>query len=249
MKKVTTMMLAFLAFTAFTFAQEDDSYVMYENTRIGVKTDKYKEFGKAMAHHNKTYHSGGAHHANVWMVSVGKKSGQMIWSMGPATFAQHDNRPDGTEHMEDWLYNVMPNVRYTNGTNLWKMSTKHSYTPEGHKGNTKLSIRVYDIKDGQGYRFKEVLAKALEVYNVKKYDWPFSTYWPQFDTEADEDVALVWGFEQWAWFDKDNNFKKDFEEVHGEGAWQSFIDELRGTVDSSKDEVWELVPELSGSME
>lgn len=39
---------------------------------------------------------------------------------------------------------------------------------------------------------------------------------------------------------------KDFEEIHGEGSWQKFLEELRGTVISSKDEVWVLIPELSG---
>lgn len=247
MRRITILTMSFLAFAFFAVAQESNDYVMFENTRLQVKTDKYKEFGKAMAHHNKTYHSGGPYHANIWMVSVGEKAGQMVWSMGPCTFSQHDHRPDGSEHMEDWLYNVMPTIKYIDGSNMWKRDSKLTYTPEGAK-NSKLSIRVYDIKDWQGYRFKELLKMAFEVYKTKEYAWSFSVYWPEFDAVPGEDVALVWGLESWSWFDNDSNFKKDFEEVHGEGSWYKFIEELKGSVEDTTDEVWELIPELSGNI-
>jgi len=248
MKRITILTMAIMAFTAFSTAQESESYIMFENTRLSVKTDKYKEFGKAMAHHNKTYHADGPYHANVWHIAVGNDAGQMVWSMGPCTFEQHDHRPDGSAHMEDWLYNVMPNVKYIASSNMWKRDKKLTYSPDD-KQSSKLSIRVYDIKDWQGYRFKELLNKAMEVYKANNYDWSFSVYWPEFDAMPGEDVALVWGFDKWAYFDKDVKFKKDFEEKHGEGSWYRFIEELKGTVESTKDEVWELIPELSGSGE
>ena len=135
MRKILTVFLAVIAFTTFSFAQEDESYTMFENTRLVVKTDKYKEFGKAMTHHNKTYHSGeGPYHANVWSVTVGEDAGQFIWSMGPCTYTEHDGRPSGKEHMEDWLFNVMPNVKYIEETNLWKMDKEASYDPD-NKGS------------------------------------------------------------------------------------------------------------------
>ena len=248
MKRFTIIFLALMAITVFSLAQEEESYIMFENTRFVVKTDKYKEFGKAMANHNKTYHADGPYHANVWSVAVGENAGQIVWSMGPCTYAEHDNRPSGKEHMEDWLFNVMPNIESTNGSNFWKMDKEYSHMPEEQVA-TKLSIRVYDIEDWQGYRFKEILKKVLKVYKEKDYEWSFGAYWSEFDVNADEDVAIVWGFEKWAWFDKDPQFKKDFEEIHGKGSWQKFLEELRGTIKGSKDEVWELIPELSGSGE
>ena len=240
--------LAILILTVFSFAQEDESYTMFENTRMVVKTDKYKEFGKTMANHNKLYHADGPYHANVWSVSVGENAGQIVWSMGPCTFTEHDGRPSGKDHMEDWLFNVMPNINYIDESNLWKLDNDHSYNPED-KISSKLSIRVYDIEDWQEYRFKEIIKKVVKVYNEKEYEWTLGTYWSQFEVNADEDVALVFGFDKWAWFDKDPQFEKDFEEIHGEGSWQKFLEELRGTIKGAKDEVWELIPELSGSYE
>ena len=161
MKKFTVLMMAVLAFTVFTFAQEEEkSYVMFENTRLVVKSDKYKEFKEAMAHHNKTYHAEGPNHANVWSVSVGEDAGQIIWSMGPCTFEQHDHRPDGSDHNDDWTNNVLPTIKYVDGSNMWKRDDKLSYSPDGAT-SSKLSIRVYDLKDWQGYRFKELLEQGF----------------------------------------------------------------------------------------
>jgi len=182
------------------------------------------------------------------MVSVGENAGEFVWSMGPCTYSDLDSRPSGKDHMEDWTQKVMPNVKYIKETNYWKLDEEYSYNPD-NKGASKLSIRIFDIEDFQGYRFKEVLKKVMKVYAEKNYDWTFGTYWSEFDVHADEDVAIVWGFEKWAWFDKDTKFMKDFEEIYGEGSWQNFIEELRGTVKGTKDEVWELIPELSGSSE
>lgn len=246
MRRLSIILMTVMAFISFSFGQEKESYTMFENTRMYVKTDKFKEFGEAMANHNKKFHAEGANHANFWMVSVGAQAGSFVWSMGPCTYTDLDSRPGGKDHMEDWLYNVMPNVKYIKGTNYWKLDEKLSYFPNS-ENSSKLSIRVFDIEDYQSYRFKEVLTKVVEVYTEKNYEWSIGTYWAEFDVAEDEDVAIVWGFDKWAWFDKDPQFKNDFEEVHGAGSWQPFLDELKGCIKGAKDEVWELVPELSGS--
>lgn len=250
MRRLSIVLLAVLAFTAFSLAQEDKDYIMFENTRLVVKSDSYKDFSEAMTHHNKTYHSEGPYHANLWMVTVGAHAGSFVWSMGPCTFTDLDSRPDGKEHMEDWTQKVMPNVKYIKESNYWKLDADHSYNPDPDGPTpSKLSIRVFDIEDYQGYRFKEVLKKVIKVYTEKEYDWSFGTYWARFDVNPDEDVAIVWGFDKYAWFDRDSQFKKDFEEIHGEGSWQKFLEELRGCIKGAKDEVWELIPAMSGSGE
>jgi hypothetical protein len=247
MRKTIFTFLAIAAFVSFSIAQ-DDSYMMFENTRIKPKTDKLKAFGKAMKEHNKKFHNTGPYHANVWSVAVGQHTGEVIWSMGPCTFSDLDSRPSGEDHFNDWMDNVMPNVACVGENNLWRLDKEHSYNPD-NKRNNKLSIRIYDLEDWQGYRFKELLSKVKKVYEEKNYDETYGVYWSQFDVNTDQDVAIVWGFDKWARFDEDPKFKKDFEEINGEGSWQKFLEELRGTIKSARDEVWELIPELSGSQD
>lgn len=250
MRNISILFLAAMFISSISFAQDDSDYVMFENSRFVVKTDKYMEFSKAIAHHNKTWHAKGPAHVNIWYVAVGEHSGDMIASGGPLTFTDVDNISLGKDHMEDWLKNVMPNIKYMKGTNYWKLDKKHTYNPAGEQGqSTKLSIAMYDIKYSDSYRFKAILDLVVKVYQEKKYDKSIWVYWPEFNVTKGQDVAVIWPFSNYAFFDEESTFKEDFESVNGAGSWQPFIDELRDVVDGRYDEVWELIPELSGAGE
>lgn len=244
MRRISILLVALLGLVAFSFSQEN--YTMFENTYLHVKSDMYKEFGKAMAEHNQKFHSDGPYHANVWTVSTGIYAGTMVWSMGPCTFTHLDSRPGGKEHVEDWLYNVMPTIKSVKETGYWKLADKLSYTPKDSLF-TKLMITVYDLEPWQGYRFKEIIKKVVEVYETKELENSFSVYYPQTSMAKKRDVAIVWGFKKYADLDKDLKFKEDFEEIHGEGSWASLMDEYKAIVVDSVDEIWELIPELGGS--
>ncbi len=56
---------------------------------------------------------------------------------------------------------------------------------------------------------------------------------------------IAGGFENWAFFDNKPNFKKDYEEVHGEGSFQTLLEEYKGVVENEFDEIIMYVPELS----
>ena len=249
MKKITSLILSKLFVSAMSFAQEEDSYVMFDNTRFTVKSDMMKEFGKAMAEHNQKYHNDGPYHANLWMVTVGEHSGDFIWSMGPCTFSELDGSPDSKEHTEDWVFNVMPTIEEMHGSNMWRRDGKRSYDGTDEGQSSKLSITTFDIKPHQTYRFKSILDRVLKVYQEKEYEYSFSTYWPQFSTNPEEDVAIVSGFDKWARFDKDRNFKADFVEVNGKGSWENFIEDLQSVINGSQDEVWVIIEEMSGKSE
>ncbi len=242
------ILLATLLIGSIYFIQAQESYVMYENTYLMPNPESGKDFGEAMAKHNKDFHSGGPYHANVWMVTTGQYAGYFVWSMGPCTFTHLDSRPDDKDHTDDWVNNVMPHVKKIGETGYWRRADNISYTPEDSVF-TKLMITVYDLEDWQSYRFKEIVGKVAKVYHEKKYDHLFSTYFPSVDMPYERDAAIVWGFRKYADLDKDMKFKADFEEVHGEGSWQKVMDEYKDVVVNSIDEIWELVPAMSGTRE
>lgn len=246
MKRLAILMMAVIGFYGFALAQTN--YTMYENTYMVVKSDKYKEFGEAMSKHNEKYHSGGVYHANVWMVMTGQYTGSVVWSMGPCTFTHLDSRPDSEDHNSDWAENVMPHVQKTRETGYWKLADKISYMPTDSVFS-KLLITVYDIDDWQNYRFKEVMKKVAEVYEANNLEHSFSVYFPAFDMNYERDAAIVWGFNQYSAFDEDWKFKAQYEELHGEGSWLKVMDEYRAVVNNSIEEIWEFMPDMSGSAE
>jgi hypothetical protein len=143
----------------------------------------------------------------------------------------------------------MPNVQKIRETGYWKRNDKISYTPPEDSLFSKLLITVYDIDDWQSYRFKEIVGKVTEVYEENNYDHSFHTYFPAFDMPNNRDAAIVWGFNKYAAFDEDPKFKADFEKLHGEGSWQTVMDEYKSIINKSTDEIWELIPDMSGKVE
>jgi hypothetical protein len=170
----------------------------------------------------------------------------MVWVMGPCTFTDLDGRPDSKEHEDDWSTNVEPYIEATSAE-YWKNDKDISYVPENFKWGSKVVWTVYDIKPFMGYRFKEMCKKIAAVYAAKKYTYNFQVFMNQFDSKDGRDFGIEVDFNNWAFFDRDDNFRKDYEEINGEGSFQQLLNEYRDVVISSVDEVVELVPEMSGA--
>lgn len=246
MKKTIILFTVIVAFVFSGFAQETD-YNMYQMIYITPKYDKLKELGEAMAKHNKEFHNG-TYKASIWMAQTGPHTGDWCWVMGPGTYTELDSRPESKEHMEDWRDNVMPHVKKLSEGEYWKRDDKHSYIKDDAFSGKEI-WSMYDIKPFEGYRFNELLKNVVEVYKQKDYPNYMEVYRTQFSSENGRDIAIAFGFKNWAFFDEEDKFWKDYEEVHGEGSKWKFFEEYRDVVVSTYDEVSELVPELSSDSE
>jgi hypothetical protein len=233
--------------TIFGYAQEKD-YKMYEMMYIKPKYDKMVELGDAMAEHNKKYHNEGPYKVSIWMANTGPHTGEWVWVMGPCTFTQLDSRPESEEHTKHWIEKVMPYIEDISEGEYWKMDNELSHSPEGSFSGKEIWA-VYDIKPMEMYRFTALLEKVVEVYKQKNYPNYFQVYRNEFSSATGRDVAIGFGFKNYAFFDEEDTFWKDYEEVHGEGSRWKFFEEYKDIVISSYDELSEFVPELSGGKE
>lgn len=241
--------MAIFAVVFTGYAQEENkSYEMYEITYLTPRTDRITELGEALANHNQTYHKDAPYKGHVWMINTGPHTGDLCWVMGPMTFTDMDSRPDSKEHMEDWTKNVMPNVKKVSDGEYWKRDDKLSYSPEGSFTGKEIWT-VYDIVPFEGYRFTALLEKVVEVFRTKNYPNYFSVHRSQFDGGNGHDIAIGFGFKNYAFFDEDDKFWKDYEEVHGEGSRWKFFEEYREVVNSRYEELSEYIPELSSQSE
>ena len=245
--KRTTMLVALLVGAIMMTVGQTD-YKMWQLVYLKPYNGIDKEAAaKAMAEHNKKFHADGKFEASVWANHTGSYVGSWVWVMGPATFTDHDGRPSGKDHEDDWG-NVTKYFRVV-ANEFWKLDDKKSYEPEDFKFGNKVVWTVFDIRPGDEYRFSAILEKVAEVYREKEYDYNFAVYWNKFDNKEGRDVAIEVSFDNWAFLDEDHKMKKDFEEVHGEGSWWKLIEEYRDVVVSAEDEVSVLIPELSGNQE
>lgn len=243
MKKNLLLLTVFLSTALLVNSQTD--YKMWETVYIKPKSGSIEDLKKGVADHNKKYHNSAPFMGHVWSVYSGPHEGEWLWVMGPCTFTDLDSRPEGKDHDQDWAENVEAYCETIHEVKYWKLNETVSYNPEAYPGD-KVLWTTFDIKPFEGYRFKEMLEKVAEVYRQKKYAHSFSVYESQFDSGDGQDIVLEWQFDKWAFFDREDAFKKDFEEIHGEGSWIKFMEEYRDVVESSFDELAEYQKDLSG---
>lgn len=240
-----TMMIVVMLCITSVFAIGQDDYKMLELVYLeplpGVDLE---EASKVMAEHNKKFHSEEPYKASVWSNLTGSMVGTWTWAMYPASFSAYDERPAGKDHDQDWDKVIGPYFKLVTNE-YWKVDSKLTYEPEGSESGEMVVFTVFDIRPGDSYRFKAMLAQITEVYKEKQYDYNFTVYWNQFDNKNGRDVAIEVMFDKWSFLDEDHSLKKDFEEVHGEGSWWKLIEEYRDVVVSADDELSVLLKDMS----
>lgn len=240
MKSIITILMC-LPFLLFAQGGEEKAPSLMELINMTVKPGQQDQFEAKVKAHNEKYHElGGAYQAVLTYNLNGPLAGQYTWLMGPTTWTHLDNRPGEGGHDVDWA-GVMEHVQSHDGQDYWSVSEKLSYIPEWEIFPKRL-IWVYDIKQGKGARWAELVGKVRQVYEEKRPDENFFVVWHQLaDTEKGWDAAIVWGFHKWAWMDDDRKFGDDYEAVHGEDTWDNFLDEFSETVNGRVDWLREVV--------
>ena len=218
------------------FSQEDNQPNLFETVGIHVKPGQDKAFEAAVKAHNMKFHAEGtAYRARLFYNINGPLGGTYSWIMGPMNWASYEGRPGEGAHDDDWDTNVDPLVEKYEVPNYWTYSAKLSHSIEGQSPQNRL-LWVYDLIPGQGSRWSELVEKVKAVYAAKRPTEQFWVVWNEFaDTKLGMDVALIFPFDDWAWMDRDSNFGKLYEEVHGEGTWHNFLNDFNATVQGRVD--------------
>ncbi len=244
----TNILIIALALPFFLIAQQEEpEYVMLHNVFLTPKGDKVPEFRENLAAHNKRFHSGGPFHVNIWQVVSGPEMGKYVNSMGPQTFEDIDNRTRQEGHDEDWVTNVMPLIEEIEDGGYWKIAPAQSYALEDAQP-TKLLIRVFDIQEGKFHRVNALMEEFAKAYAAEKANISRVMYNRVGWTNDGREKALVFGLNSWSELDR-HNPAAIYTEVHGETAWDNFLDEMETVMVSGFDTLWQLSPELSGDAE
>lgn len=242
MKSLTISVFLLACLTALVAAQD---YAMFETQYLTVHPGKWAGFSEKMTAHNRQFHSSGPYAAQVWRVVSGPHSGQLVWAMGPCTFTDLDQRPSGDPHDPDWLANIVSSVDV--GLNeYWRLDAALSYVPDTDSHRI-IRVRFFDVKDGENYRFQQMMRNLKEVREKKNHPSRVNIYRNRFWTADGREWAAVTSYDNWADLDRPGQMSSDYEEVHGEGSWILFLEEAEDVIESAYDEFRELMPDLGGS--
>lgn len=244
--KKNVLLACLIAFVySASFAQTD--YLQFEVLSMTPKLDKIDLFKKAMAAHNKKYHATAPYKASVAEILTGPNSGDYVWVMGPTTWTQMDGAPGAGEHIIDWEKNINPLCESIGEMSYWRDVKDARYDAEGSATFNKSAMRAYRVLPGQMDRYLEQMKKVAEVYRKKKYPGSFSVATIVGATTGNNAVSFT-NFEKWSWYDRGVILSKDFDEIHGAGAWTRFLEEMDLCVDPNRTytELSVNLPELGG---
>jgi len=228
-------------------AQEAPESVVIENVMLTPHPTKVAEFETGIAAHNQKYHTTGAFQSQVYWISSGKNSGKYIWSMGPLPWSAMDNRPtEDNGHDADWNTNVAPYTLAEGETHYWKFHPKFSNMSKDFSLKN-ISVFMLDIKRFKNPQAIEVIKKVQKVYLEKRPDHMYGVYTNELANTDGLDMAWVDFFDKMAWLGEEDNFPQEYEEVHGEGSFESFLVEVEQAFEGEYEELWIFRKDLSGS--
>lgn len=228
------------------WAQTD--YLQWECGYTKPKNGQAEMYKKGFAAHAKKYHAADPYKVFIWDVLTGPHSGEYFVALGPATFTQLDNRPSSAEHDADWRTNVGAYVESEGESSYWRLDKDLNLRPEGSDNFGKSRFRYVTLNPGESDRYTEALKKVYAVVKAKNYGGTWSVY-RRYGLSTGPHVCIEMSFPNWAYLDAPVSFIKDYEEIHGEGSYDRFLDEIAIAVDRSKtyDELISFLPELSSN--
>lgn len=225
--------------------QAQTEYKQWETHRFKVKMGHAEDFEKGLAAHNKKFHNAAPYKTGIFEIRTGPNSGDYELVMGPMTFTQMEGRPSGKEHDADWA-KVLEHAEPVGETVYWRADKDILYAPAGSEAFNTMRWRYNTLKPDQRDRYKKLLEQVEAVFETKKLGAGFTAYW-KYGASQGPHVCTELSMPGLKYLDRPDTWIKDFEEVHGEGSYDLFIEDMDKCVDRSKtyDELVHFRPDLS----
>lgn len=231
-------------------AQETDDDPMWETIILVPDNTKLKVLGENMRKHNQKYHKEGVYKSTVYSITTGPHTGKLIWMMGPLKYSHLDARPATGGHDEDWRDNIMPYVNRSEQAEYWIGDNKLSNTAMLTNGPGEYPIlftRYWEVYQGHGYSVEQHFKMASEAIKAMPGDHPWGLYYNEFQQGSlGRHIATVAFFKNWTDFEKPWPYRKAFDSVHGENAWNAFVSNRDDTFENRWDEIWVYDKAMSG---
>ena len=249
MKKLLIILFTCLLLPSALLAQDEEETMLFETVMLTPDLENLEELHAAMREHNQTFHSEGPYTARVYNITTGPDFGKLMWVMGPlSSYGDLDGRPSGEDHSEHWMYEVLPHIKELGTAEYWEHDSELSNPVEGDY--SVYMMRHNKINQKYGFLLNGALEKISETVKAMDGDNPWHVFWNQFvQGDLGRHFLVEWPMENWAGLDDNPNFRATFEEVHGEDAWIPWQRTMDLVIEDSYDEIWTLIPEMSGNSE
>lgn len=246
MKRILSV-LAIFAFTV-SMAQEKAPSVVFDQIMITPHPEKVAAFHKAVAEHNKQFHTDAPRQVAVYQIMTGPNTGKYIWNLGPCTWAELDERPMDPSHNDHWANAVAPTLTTESNATFWEFHPEFSSMTSDFKLNM-LSITFYDIKRGIGNfdKIKPIMERFTKLYRATYPGDMFGTYTNVMGSTAEgRDLAIVGFLNNYSDMAKENpDVAEKYDAMHGKGSYEKDMTVWMEATQGAASEMWVYMPELS----
>lgn len=244
MKQLIFVLVLFI--TASLAAQEgENAYGLYQTIYIKAKKDSPNGLMNAIKAHNDKYHNeAGVQGVNVWSITTGKRSGGILWVKGPFTWKDMDVEHPKEDHMQDWWQNVWTNSAYMGDMNFWRVNQGMAYLVEGLKPKV-MTVSYFAVEENKMDNVSELIEKVVEVCEKTNFKGNFALVLNASNDGTGKDIALIGIYDSYTTWEMEQDFPMDYSKVHGEGAWDEFMERWNEATNFTTSEIRQLIPDLS----
>lgn len=250
MNKIITILVA-LIFTSSVLAEETKAYTQFDTFRFTVNNKDAKKLTSNMRSHIKKYHVTGALKTKIYNVTYGANTNELIWVMGPISYAEFDSRPDDKKHDDDWADNINPYIISYNQSEIWRImdGLMINNIDEKAADPEKYIARYLTVNSDQEeevihYLLNQIKATLNKTGKVNYWS-VMSNQFIQGNTNGRHLMAIS-SMNSWAELDDDWEFSKHFEALYGKGSYKAFRASYDHTFKNQWQEVIEVNKEMSG---
>jgi len=250
MKKTLTLFIA-LFFTYSVLAEEQKSYTQYDTFRFNVDNKHAKKLTINMRNHIKKYHVEEPLKTKIYNITYGANTNDLIWVMGPVSYAELDSRPDDKNHDDDWADNINPYITSYNQSEIWRnmdglvINTMDKKADAPEKYITRyLTVNSDQEDEVISYLLTQVRDTLAKIGKVK-YWAVMENQFIQGNLNGRHYMALS-SMNSWAELDEDIEFAKNFEILHGKGSLKTFVALFNKVFKNQWQEIIAVNKEMSG---
>ena len=199
----------------------------------------------------KKYHASGTLKTKIYNIAYGANINDLIWVMGPLTYADFDARPDNKKHDDDWADNINPYISSYNQGEIWRNMDGLMINNMDEKADDPemYMTRYLTINPNQDGEVINGLLKqvkdTLEKMGKVKYWAVFENQFIQGNLNGRHLMGIS-SMSSWAELDEDNEFAKHFEALYGEGSLKVFSESYNKVFKNQWNEVIVVNKEMSG---
>ena len=237
-KRIFGILIPIITCTALVGQVNTD---VYSVTYLKPKSGAMDELLAGMKEHNKRHHSKGIMKVRTYSVVSGEKSGWLVRTYGPMTWADVDKfskdaNSDG--HRADGSKRIMPYVDKRIGPTYWSPQEDLSYNRNtSNKSSKMLKVTYSHINNGTGGDFRELQRQFKEVHEETNSDASYTMGRLVHGGELNT-FATFRGMDSWSEMASTGpSWSSRYNEIHGNDSWGRWLKRIQKVNKKRHDEM------------